>query len=73
MAYDVWKTTEPVECDERDERREDDEAREAHAAEFIKACQDYAACYGWSSTLLTVAQAKREEEQSAASQDARRI
>jgi hypothetical protein len=73
MSLDHYITTEPVDVDERDERREADEAREAHAAEFIKACQDYAACYGWSSTLLTVAQAKREEEQSAASQDARRI
>jgi hypothetical protein len=73
MSYDTWIATEPVDVDERDEQREADEAREAHAAEFIKACQDYAACYGWSSTLLTVAQAKREEEQAAASQDARRI
>jgi hypothetical protein len=68
----VWKTPEPVECDERDERREDDEAREAHAAEFIKACQDYAACYGWSVTMRTLERAKAEEEQEAAQSDPRR-
>jgi hypothetical protein len=44
MSYDTWIATEPVDVDERDEQREADEAREAHAAEFIKACQDYAAC-----------------------------